>query len=102
MGRSPVRFRAGAQQREEREQKLTQKQRREQILANVKNIGAQLAADPLVMEAVSVHEPTISEMTLAFERTLRQLLPVRPDWDPRPVEDVDMGAHAMLPGEEEV
>lgn len=98
MGRSPVQFRAGAQ--EEREEKLTQKQRREQILANVKNLAAQLAADPLVMEAVAVHEPTISEMVMAFEKTLRQQLPVRPDWDPRPVEDIDLGAHAMLPGEE--
>ena len=80
---------------------MTQKQRREQILANVKNVAAQLAADPLVMEAVAVHEPTISEMVVAFERTLRGQLPMRPDWDPRPVEEIDLGAHAMLPGEEQ-
>lgn len=80
---------------------MTQRERRELILENVRGIVTQFAADPIVMEAVAVHEPSLSEISRVFEETLRKLIPIRPDWDPRPVETADPGLNAKLDGDGE-
>lgn len=80
---------------------MTQQERRKLILENVQGIVTQFAADPIVMEAIAAHEPTISEITRVFEEKLRELIPMRPDWDPRPAGEADPTLKATLPGDEE-